>query len=104
MNTDGVRGHNSPQLRLYSSSRYFWYGGCPHVIAESAVSGIFHLDSLAGAASTMPRLLSSCLNACVEDIVEGAHRKCWGWKALLHLCKPNEREGGSLKENIYILA
>ena len=29
MNTDDVRGHNSPQLCLHSSSRYFWYGGVP---------------------------------------------------------------------------
>ena len=57
MNTDAVRGHNSPQLRLHSSSRYVWYMRGPHVIAELAVSGKrhfdnmpFHLDLLAGAA------------------------------------------------------
>ena len=55
MNTDDVRGHNSPQLCLHSSSRYFWYGGVPMSLLSWRFLAFFHLDLLVGAACTMPR-------------------------------------------------
>ena len=50
--------------------------------------------------------LNQCSDVSIPDgkvfLQSTAHKNCWRWDALLHLCKPNGREGGSVKENISI--